>query len=56
MTIEMGSDMTYYRYRELKEPLQRYVGQLLPGSQRILPLLEGSLMLVLATTVALYVY
>lgn len=48
--------MTYYRYRELKEPLRRYASQLLPNSQRALMLVESSLMLVLVTTVALYVY
>ena len=48
--------MTYYRYKELKDPVHRCVRQLLPGSHWSLAALEGSLMLVLATTVALYVY
>ena len=48
--------MTYYRYRELKAPVHRYVERLSPGAQRLLAVMEGSFLLVLATTVALYVY
>ena len=47
---------TYYRYRELKAPMLHYMARLSPSAQRFMAIMEGSFLLVLATTAALYVY
>ena len=48
--------MAYYRYKELKALVHRFVERMSPGALRVMASMEGSFMLILAASVALYVY
>ena len=47
--------MKTHRYTQIIVPLDRYISQLAPQKQRLVNLLEGSLVLVLLTSVIFYV-
>lgn len=47
--------MTNHRYEQIIVPIDRYVNRLTPRARRWLALLEGGLLLVLATSVIFYV-
>lgn len=48
--------MTNHRYRQLLVPVNRYVGRMSPARKRLLAMLEGSLLLLLASSVMWYVH
>lgn len=48
--------MNNHRYTEIILPINRFVRQMSPKAKHMLTLLEGGLLLVLAASVALYIY
>ena len=47
--------MNNHRYPEIILPINRFVRQMPPKAKQILALLEGSLLIVLAASVAIYI-
>lgn len=48
--------MTNHRYRQILVPVNRYVGRMSPARKRLLAMVEGSLLLLLASSVMWYVH
>jgi hypothetical protein len=46
--------MSNHRYEQIIVPIERYVSRLTPRARRLVNLLEGGLLLVLATSVVFY--
>ncbi|NKB32114.1 MAG: hypothetical protein GKR91_03355 [Pseudomonadales bacterium] len=47
--------MTNHRYTQIIVPMDRYVNRLTPKAKRLVAILEGSLLLLLFTSVVFYV-
>ncbi len=50
-----GLNMANHRYSQLIVPMDRYVRRMTPKARKMVALLEGSLLLILFTSVVFYV-
>ncbi|MDA0689080.1 MAG: hypothetical protein O2948_10615 [Proteobacteria bacterium] len=48
--------MTNHRYRQILLPVNRYVGRMSPARKRLLAMVEGGLLVLLASSVMWYVH